>query len=54
LRGDTFAARNAAKTHCKHGHEFTPENTVARRDGRRRCRACDNTWPRARTRPAKG
>lgn len=27
LRGNTFAARHAAKTHCVHGHEFTPENT---------------------------
>lgn len=31
----------AARTHCKHGHEFTPENTLPRTDGRgRRCRAC--------------
>lgn len=32
----------AAKTHCKHGHEFTPENTY-RRPGNpkyRICRAC--------------
>lgn len=27
LRGDTFQARNAAKTHCNRGHEFTRENT---------------------------
>jgi len=30
-------------THCKHGHEFTPDNTyVYERDGRvaRQCRAC--------------
>lgn len=31
------------QTHCKHGHEFTPENTRLRRDGRgkRMCRTCD-------------
>ena len=29
------------KTHCKHGHEFTPENTIDR-DGRRQCRQCHN------------
>lgn len=27
LRGNSIPARNARKTHCKHGHEFTPENT---------------------------
>lgn len=27
-------------THCKHGHEFTPENTYWRKEGRRMCRAC--------------
>lgn len=27
------------QTHCKHGHEFTPENTYMSR-GRRSCRAC--------------
>jgi hypothetical protein len=36
---------NANKTHCKHGHEFTPENTIVRitrHNGRRRrdCRIC--------------
>ena len=29
------------KTHCIHGHEFTPENTyVNPNSGRRQCRAC--------------
>ena len=32
---------NASKTHCKSGHEFTPENTMTRRDGTRNCRACN-------------
>ena len=27
-------------THCKHGHEFTPENTRMTSDGRRRCLQC--------------
>lgn len=40
LRGETLPAANATKTHCIHGHEFTPENTKIDRDGRRACRAC--------------
>ena len=33
--------RNASKTHCKHGHEFTPENTyIIPTSGSRRCRTC--------------
>ncbi len=31
---------NKHKTHCKHGHEFTPENTYNIRTGGRACRAC--------------
>lgn len=40
LRGDTIYAINAAKTHCKRGHEFTPENTYITSTGSRSCRAC--------------
>lgn len=44
LRGDGPSARNAAATHCRHGHEFTPENTYLRRGRRgatwRDCRTC--------------
>ena len=28
------------KSHCKHGHEYTKENTTIKRDGSRSCRAC--------------
>lgn len=38
--GRTPAAANAAKTHCKWGHEFTPENTGVEKSGKRYCRAC--------------
>ena len=35
------ARRSARKTHCKHGHEFTPANTHYRGDrGHRGCREC--------------
>ena len=28
------------KTHCPQGHEYTPENTLIRKEGWRSCRAC--------------
>ena len=43
LRSGSFSALNARKTHCRHGHEFTPENTyVQYNKGKpgRRCRTC--------------
>jgi hypothetical protein len=39
LRSRSVSAFNARKTHCKHGHEFTPVNTRVRR-GKRECRRC--------------
>jgi len=32
--------RNAAKTHCPHGHAYAGENLYVAPDGRRSCRAC--------------
>ena len=46
-RSDSFAGINARKTHCVHGHEFTPENTYVTRRGRRHCRACSRRRDRA-------
>lgn len=46
--GPTIQALNAAKTHCKRGHEFTPENTYAWRHRGRRHRSC-RTCRRQRT-----
>lgn len=41
---------NARKTHCIHGHEFTPENTYLRDrpGGGRTCKTCINNRKRAR------
>lgn len=40
LRSDNACGLNARKTHCKHGHEFTPENTHVNKAGSRMCREC--------------
>lgn len=40
LRGVGPSARNAAKTHCKHGHPFDAANTLIRSNGHRACRTC--------------
>jgi hypothetical protein len=53
LRGTSPAAENARKTHCKRGHEFTPENTYVvfpRANGLpgRGCRTCRIEYHRAR------
>lgn len=40
LRGVGPTALNARKTHCKRGHEFSPENTYRDPAGGRRCRQC--------------
>lgn len=42
-RGESLQAKNARKTHCSQGHEFTPENTAIY--GRMRaCRQCRRRW----------
>lgn len=40
LRGIGPAARNAVKTECDQGHEFTEANTYITPDGGRDCKAC--------------
>lgn len=47
LRGVSFSAVNAAKTHCANGHEYTPENTYYRTPTHRVCRICNNAAFRA-------
>ena len=45
--GEVNRARQLALTHCKRGHEFTPENTHIDTRGRRVCRACRRGWKAA-------
>lgn len=40
LRGVGPTAKNAAKTHCIHGHPFDAKNTYTDPRGRRDCRKC--------------
>lgn len=47
-------AINRGKTHCKRKHEFTPENTVVDRRGRRNCRICKRDAARQRYRDRVG
>jgi len=40
LRGESFAAKNAAKTRCSRGHPFDDMNTRIAPSGQRVCRRC--------------
>lgn len=42
------AGRQQHKTHCPHGHEFTPGNTRIKPHGSRECRRCGNDATNAR------
>ena len=43
--GLVTGAKMRARTHCKNGHEYTPENTNLV-GNRRRCRTCDREYQR--------
>lgn len=51
--GMANGARKQAQTHCKHGHEYTTENTYVTRRGWRCCRTCHNAKMRRRNASAK-
>jgi hypothetical protein len=48
LMSERLKARYRATTHCKYGHEFTPENTYVSPGGRRECRPCNRRRSRER------
>ncbi len=51
--GETPQARKKS-THCKRGHEYSPENLLPSKDGRRQCRTCHraakSAWDKKRAR----
>lgn len=44
---------NTEKTHCRHGHEYSPENTCFTVSGRRVCRICQRRSRRAHAKRAR-
>ena len=55
LRGDMFAARQVARTHCPAGHPLASDNLDAYelRHGRRKCKTCHRDRERARYRATR-
>lgn len=43
----------AAQTHCIHGHQFTPANTIIKSNGMRQCRECRRACDRRRRRDSE-
>ncbi len=41
LRGTSFSAVNATKTHCPKGHPYSTENTHTDASNKRHCRVCN-------------
>ena len=40
LKAGTFSRHESFKTHCRYGHEYTPENTYTCPKGKRKCKEC--------------
>lgn len=47
LRGQSWSALNAAKTHCPKGHGYEGRNLYVSPAGKRKCRTCDREMKRA-------
>lgn len=49
MRGNGWGAKNARKTHCPHGHEYSKDNTRINYRGARVCRMCDLIYRKRKT-----
>lgn len=47
LRGNSFQAKNAKKTHCPKNHAYTKENTWVSKKNSRHCKTCARLKSRA-------
>jgi len=45
-RARDFVQALPASTHCRNGHEWTPENVKPTKTGHRKCRTCENAYLR--------
>jgi hypothetical protein len=45
-KGRVTTVGQSRKTHCKHGHEYTEENTYLTKEGHRKCRTCIKEAPK--------
>ena len=48
MRGESFYAKQARRTHCPQGHEYSGRNLMLTTRGERKCRACDLARVKAR------
>lgn len=53
VRRGEMMLRNTSKTHCPRGHEYTPDNLVARPNGHRDCKTCHRDRMRGRKKRAR-
>jgi hypothetical protein len=54
LRGESFSAVNARKTHCPRGHEYDGVTSYVTPQGSRLCRLCRRIRERSKVRKKKG
>lgn len=53
LRGESFCAANAGKSHCPAGHSYDGANVYLAPNGHRKCRTCQRDHDRRRRRRTK-
>jgi hypothetical protein len=53
LRGEAPCAIAVRENRCTRGHEYTPENTLVKKSGKRECRQCSRMRDRIRRPPKR-